>query len=201
MLPRFRSMFILVAILALVAGVALVAYGRWSAPLVEAAAALEVGDAERALAAYSVAAERFQRFAPARQLLPRDFALLTHNRLALLYQRGEYDALIEAAGNAPPEAAPHFWMGSALFAKSAHEQKPEAKLEWLGRAEEEFKLALKDAPDDWDTKYNYELSTRLAAALRNQPKGRQSQSAPTNLMQLLRPQPSQRQQRPVKKTG
>ena len=202
MLPRFRSIFVLVPIVALVGGAVLIAYGRWSEPLVEAAAAIEARDTERALGAYAVGAERFRKAGPTKQVFARDFALLTHNRLALLYQRAEYDALIEAADGAPAGAAPHFWVGCALFAKSKEQEKPEARLEWLSRAEDEFKLALGDAPDDWDTKYNYEVAARLAAALRYQPKsGRQGQPAPTSLMQLLRPQTSQPQQRPVKKTG
>jgi hypothetical protein len=202
MLPRFRSIFILVPIVALIAGTALVVYGRWSKPLVDAADAIGAREPERALGAYAVSAARFRRLPSAQQLFARDFALLTHNRLALLYQRGEYDALIEAADAAPADAAAHFWVGCALFARSRQAQTRESQLEWLGRAEDEFKLALTDAPDDWDTKYNYEVVARLAAALRNQPKaGRQMQSAPTSLMQLLRPQPTQRQQRPVKKAG
>jgi hypothetical protein len=201
MMPRFRSLFIFVAVVALLLGVALLAYARWSKPILEGAAALDADDSEAALAAYNRSAERFEQFAPTKQVFARDFSLISYNRLALLYERGEYDPLIEAAESAPPDAAPHYWLGCALFAKAAQEQKPETQLEWLGRAEEEFKLALKDAPDDWDTKYNYELSARLAAAMRNQGKGKQNQTAPTNLMQLLRPQPTQRQQRPIKKVG
>jgi hypothetical protein len=201
MMPRFRSLFIFVAVVALLLGVALLAYARWSQPILEGAAALDADDSEAALAAYNRSAERFEQFAPTKQVFARDFSLISYNRLALLYERGEYDPLIEAAESAPPDAAPHYWLGCALFAKAAQEQKPETQLEWLGRAEEEFKLALKDAPDDWDTKYNYELSARLAAAMRNQGKGKQNQTAPTNLMQLLRPQPTQRQQRPIKKVG
>ena len=202
MLPRFRSIFVLVPIVALVGGAVLIAYGRWSEPLVEAAAAIEARDTERALGAYAVGAGRFRKAAPTQQLFARDFALLTHNRLALLYQRGEYDAVIEAADAAPADAAPHFWVGCALFAKSKEQKKPEAQLEWLTRAEDEFKLALGDAPNDWDTKFNYEVTARLTAAMRPQGKsGRQMQQAPDSLMQLLRPQPSQPQQRPVKKIG
>lgn len=201
-MPRFRSIFLAGSVAALLIGVLLVAYARWTAPLVEAAAALEVHDDGAAVAAYGRGAERFAAFEPARQLLVRDYALLTHNRLALLYRRGEYDAVLEAAGTAPPGAAPQFWAGCALFAKSQDEDKPEDMLEWLGRAEDAFKLALADAPYDWDTKFNYEVTVRLAAALRNQPdNGRRQQSAPSSMLQLLRPQPSQRQPRPVKKSG
>ena len=201
-MPRFRSIFLAGSVAALLVGVLLVAYARWTAPLIEASAALDANDDEAALAAYGRGAERFAGFEPARRLLVRDYALLNHNRLALLYRRGEYDAVLEAAGAAPPEAAPQFWAGCALFAKSQAEEKPEDQLEWLGRAEDAFKLALADAPHDWDTKFNYEVTVRLAAALRNQPdNGRRSQAAPSSMLQLLRPQPSQRQQRPVKKSG
>lgn len=202
MLPRSRSLFVLLPLVAFIAGASLMAYGRWTRPLLDAATAIDARDPERALNAYAASAERFRKVSVARQLFPRDFALVAHNRLALMYQRQDYDGLIAAADGAPPEAAPHYWIGCALFAKSRLEEENEPKLEWLSRAEEEFKLALKDMPDDWDTKYNYELSVRLAAALRNQPKsGRQSQTSPTSLMQLLRPTPSPRQDRPVKKVG
>ena len=62
------------------------------------------------------------------------------------------------------------------------EEKPEAMLGWLTRAEEELHKAVEAAPTDWDTKYDFELTTRLAAALRKQPK-----TPPKQLMQLLRP--------------
>lgn len=201
-MPRFRSISLLGTVLALLSGVLLLAYARWNAPLVWAAEAIEAGNDEQALASYAAAAERYRAFEPAQHVLTRDFALLSHNRLALLYERGEYDALLEAADGAPREAAAQFWVGCAFFAKSREEEKPEEQLEWLGRAEDAFKLAMADAPDDWDAKYNYEVTVRLASALRNADKsGRKMQSAPSTMMQLLRPQPSPRQQRPVKKTG
>lgn len=201
-MPRFRSIFLLGSVLALLAGVLLLTYARWTTPLVEAATAIDTRDDEAALAHYAESAERFRTFEPAQHILTRDYALMAHNRLALLYHRGEYDALLEAADAAPAEAAPQFWVGCALFAKSRLEEKPEAQLEWLSRAEDAFKLALTETPDDWDTKFNYEVTLRLTAALRAsaQP-GRQMQSAPSTMMQLLRPQASPRQQRPVKKSG
>ena len=57
-----------------------------------------------------------------------------------------------------------------MFAKSLQEEGAEGQLQWLTRAEDEFKLALASEPGDWDTKYNYELSARLVAALRRPPK-------------------------------
>lgn len=203
MRPRFRSSFVAVAILALVLGAALLAYGRWSEPLAEAAGATEAGDRAAAVDAYKVSAERFRTIPATQQLLSADHALVSHNQLALLYQLNRYDELLEAAADAPPDAAPHFWAGCALFQKSTQEEKPESQLEWLTRAEDEFKLALEAAPDDWDTKYNYELSARLAAALRPPSKkgGTQQKSVPSTLLQLLRRAPQQQQDRPVKKVG
>ena len=51
-------------------------------------------------------------------------------------------------------------------------------------------------PNDWDTKYNYELSARLVTALRTKPK-----QVPPSLMQLLRPSKEGPMREPVKKTG
>ena len=195
-MPRFRSFIVLLSVLALLTGIALLAYGRWAKPLAEAAQAMEEGDPERALGAYAVSSARFRELATTQQLLPDDYARVTHNQLALMYRAGQYDEVLEAAEAAPPEAAPHFWTGCALFQKSKQEKKPEARLEWVTRAQDEFKLALTAAPDDWDTKYNFELSSRLANLLRKQP-----QAAPPSLMQLLKPTKEEQSKEPVKKTG
>lgn len=195
-LPRVRSTLVLVPVLALLAGAALLAYSGWSKPLMEAEEALKARDPEAALKAFHAGATRFRELPAAQQLLRAEFAGVTHNQLALLYRKAEYDKVIETAEGAPPEAAPHFWVACSLFAKARQQPKPETRLEWLTRAEDEFKLALVAAPDDFDTKYNYELTQRLAAALRKQPK-----TSTPNMMQLLRPQPTGRQQPQVKKTG
>ena len=196
MLPRVRSFVVFVAILALIAGAALLLYARWTAPQIEAAAAAAAGDSARALQSYRDSTARFKDMPVAQQILPRDFARATYNELALLYQRGEYDAVLEAADTAPADAFPHFWAGCALFAKGDLEEKAEERLAWLNRAKDTFKLALAAAPDDWDTKYNYELSARLVTALRTKPK-----QVPPALLQLLRPSKEGPMREPVKKTG
>lgn len=196
MLPRVRSFIVLTAILALIAGAALLLYARWTEPLVEAAAATAAGDSARALQAYKGSTARFADMPITQQILSRDFARSTHNELALLYQNGQYDAVLEAADTAPPSASPHFWAGCALFAKGELEDKAEERLAWLNRAKDTFKMALAAAPEDWDTKYNYELSSRLVTALRTKPK-----QVPPALMQLLRPSKEGPMREPVKKTG
>jgi hypothetical protein len=204
MLPRFRSVFLLGAVLALIAGAALVVYARWTEPITEAAAAIQAQDPERALAAYDVSAGRFREVALAQRLLPREQSLVSHNKLALLYRQGRYDDVIEMATEAPPTTSPHFWSGCAMFRKAEKETKPEGQIQWVSRAVDEFKQALAAAPDDWDTKYNYELTARLSEALRpGEKRGKSQNSGATSLLQLLRPQQQQQQtqQRAIKKVG
>ena len=196
MLPRVRSFVVFVAILALIAGAALLLYARWTAPQIEAAAAAAAGDSTRALQAYRGSTARFRDLPVTQQILPRDFARATYNELALLYRSGNYDAVLEAGDTAPADAFPHFWAGCALFAKSDLEDKAEERLAWLNRAKDTFKLALAAAPDDWDTKYNYELSARLVSVLRSKPK-----QVPPALLPLLRPTKEGPMREPVKKTG
>ena len=196
-LPRFRSFCYVLSVLALIAGATLLAYAQWSKPLLEAERALQARDSKGALRAYGVSVTRFRERAPMQQLLHDDYARVAQNQLAILYRTGEYETVIDTAGSAPVDAAPHFWVGCAMFAKSLQEEGAPGQLQWLTRAEDEFKLALASEPGDWDTKYNYELSARLVAALRRPPKPGNTPSA----IKLLRPEgPSQRRE-PTKKIG
>ena len=171
-------------VLLLLAGVAAVAYARWTRPIADADRALGDEQWDRALASYGAAKARFDSVEAARQFLPAEYNRITSNQLWLLYRLGRYDEVIETAERASDGASPHFWAGIAFFAKAKRETKPEAQLGWLSRSEEELRRAVESAPGDWDTKYDFELAARLAAELRKQPK-----TPPNQLMQLLRPQP------------
>lgn len=168
----------------LVAGVAAVSYARWSRFIDDGDAALARGDAQTALAAYARAADRFDAHPMLREMFTRDYARIAAARLALQYRLQRYDAVLADAERAPAAAAPHFWAGLALFAKSRSDERPEDQNAALMRAEDELRQAVEAAPADWDAKYDFELVTRLAAALRKQP-----HTPPDELMQLLRPQP------------
>lgn len=168
--------------LLLVAGVALAGYARWTAHVASGDEALADGRFDQAVAEYKLAEARFDAVPAVRQIANDEYTRVVGNHLLALYRLKRYDELIDLAQKSPAASAPSFWSGSAFFQKAIVEEQPEARLGWLGRAEEEFRKAVEAAPDDWDTKYDFELTTRLAAELRKQPK-----TPPKQMMQLLRP--------------
>ena len=169
-------------VLLLAVGLTLIGYARWTSHVAGGDEALAAGQLDRALAEYRLAEARFDTLPAVRQLASSEYTRILGNHLLALYRLKRYDELIDLAQKAPAGAAPAFWSGSAFFQKALVEEQPDARLGWLGRAEEEFRKAIEAAPDDWDTKYDFELTTRLAAELRKQPK-----TPPKQMMQLLRP--------------
>lgn len=190
-----RAAVAVLMVLVLIAGTAALVYARWTGPTADADASLANSRYEQALAGYKEAEARFDRFAAARPLFAADYAHVMENQLWTLYRLQRYDETIDKAQAAPENAQSHFWAGCALFEKARAEEKTDARLGWLTRAEEEFRRAVEATPDDWDTKYDFELVTRLAAELRKQPK-----TPPNQLMQLLRPQPKPGA-KPTKRVG
>jgi tetratricopeptide (TPR) repeat protein len=169
-------------VLLLASGAVLIGYGRWTRPLADADLALADGRLEQAVAGYQVVEARFEALPAAKQVLPMELSRAVESHLLALYRLKRYDEVIDVAQTAPAAASPAFWSACAFFQKAAVEEAPEARLGWLSRAEEEFRKAIEAAPDDWDTKFDFELTTRLAAELRKQPN-----TPPKQLMQLLRP--------------
>jgi tetratricopeptide (TPR) repeat protein len=190
-----RSAVAVAMVLALLAGLAMIAYARWMAPAAGGDASLAEDRYEQALARYLDAEARFDRFAAAKQLFADDYSHVMANQLFVLHRLRRYDETIDTAQRAPEQALPHFWAGCAFFEKARAEEKPDPRLGWLTRAEEEFRRAVEAAPDDWDTKYDFELVSKLAAELRKRP-----ETPPNQLMQLLRPQPKPGA-KPVKRVG
>jgi len=172
-------------LLSFVCGVVLLLVSLWLGPLARAERAALQQDYTQALEYYAVAESRFDRIGFARQLLPSSYDSIITNRLRILYRLDELDKLIEMAAVHSGHAGARFWSGSALFAKAIAQTEKEAQLAWLGRAREEFRTALELVPNDWDTKYNYELTERLLAELRDKP------SPPEQILELLRPKPKE----------
>ena len=191
---RLKPLPAVLSVLAVLAGAAAVGYAVLARPLLDADRALTAGDADAALERYATAERRFGRFRLGRLVFAGDYADSIYNQLALLYRAGNYDAVLEKAGSAPAGAVPHFWSGLVLLARSIPETDPDTQLAGLSRAEEELRQALQASPDDWDTKFNFELAARLAAELRRQPKKRVDEP-----LRLLRPQPTP--PRPARKAG
>jgi tetratricopeptide (TPR) repeat protein len=177
-----KSVGAALAVCALMAGIALLAYARWTRDLNRADEALAAGRLEEALASYVAAELRFDRTPAARRMFAAEYERTVANHLWVLYRLKRFDETIDLAERAPASALPRFWSGCAFFQKGVQEEKPDTRLGWLSRAEEEFRKAIEVTPEDWDTKYDFELTSRLVAQLRKQPK-----TPPRQLMQLLRP--------------
>jgi tetratricopeptide (TPR) repeat protein len=189
-----KSLGSILAALMLLVGAAALGYAYWSRGVADGDAALAAGQLEQALAGYAAAGARFDRVPPAKQLFAADYNHVVANQLWVLYRLGRFDETIDKAERSPDAALPHFWAGLSFFEKARVEEKGEARLGWLGRAEEELRRAVEAASNDWDTKFDFELTTRLATELRKQPKTPAKQ-----MMQLLRPPTSTG--KPVKRVG
>lgn len=179
----------------LLAGVAMIGYARFSAPIVAGDRAAADGRWEDALASYGDAERRFDRLPALKQIAAADYARVVEAQLAILYTLRRYDDLIDRVDRSPDRASPHFWEGLALYAKGRAEEKPEPRLQWFTRAEDDFRRAVGAAPTDWDAKYDLELVSRLVNEVRKQPK-----TPPKQLMQLLHPE-SKTAARPAKRVG
>ena len=177
-----RAFFATVVILLLLAGLTLIGYARWTAPIKDADVALAEGSLDQAVAGYQAAEGRFDTIPATKQIVKDEYLRAVSNHLWALYRLKRYDEVIDLAQRAPAEASPHFWSACAFFQKASVEEAPETRLGWLGRAEEEFRKAVEEDPEDWDTKFDFELTTRLSAELRKQP-----HTPPKQMMQLLRP--------------
>lgn len=167
-LPRITisPLLSVISVLALVAGLALLAIMVvWGDPMAEASEAERRGDLARALAGYSTVEQRFERLIATKQVLPGAYRASVANQLRLRYQMQEYDAVIEKAALSPSTPAVHFWAGCALFEKGRPEQAKEERVTWLNRAGDEFRKSLERDPDNWDAKYNYELTQLLLGEL------------------------------------
>jgi hypothetical protein len=189
-LPHLRlgAVATVLVVLALVAGTAAVAAARWMSPMIEAEQAVIRDDVPAALLAYAQAEARFARFQLLGYLFAAPHAAAIQNQLALLYRSGDLDAVIEKAAAAPAAAAPRFWAGTALLTRALNEEDPQARMLRAVAAEAELGQALRYDPDDWNTRYNYELAARLLTGLRREPA-----AGKERLLRLLRPQPAEKQ--------
>lgn len=194
--PRFKTVVSCFAVLIFLAGIAAIAYSWWSRPIAAGDAALADNQYGHALGDYAAAEARFDRIPVTRQLFATEYNRVIANQIWLLYRLGRYDETIEKAERASEAAMPHFLAACALFHEVDGEKKPDARQQWVNRAQEEMRRALDVSPQDWDTKFDFELMTRLQKTLVTKP-----QSLTIQQMHLLRPQPFNPDGKPTKRVG
>jgi tetratricopeptide (TPR) repeat protein len=185
------------ALLALALGTGLIWLATWLAPLTAADLAVRDGRLTDGLDAFRTAESRLSRVPALQQLAPGILGSVQANQVRLLYQMQRYDEAIEKAGDSTSVYGTHFWSGCAMFARASAEEQAQTRLEWFERAEAAFRSALEARPDDWDTKFNYELTHSLLNRLREQPE------TPRRLLfELIRPQaPRSGGTAPPRRTG
>ena len=192
---RISARIFAFAFLLLLVGAGLVGVSWWLRPISDAEQALRDGNLQRAAERYGAARARFDKIAITRTLLPGTYNLVSGNELSLQYSLEQYDDILEKAGTSGDNNAASFWAGCALFDKALMEEKPEARVAWVSQAHQEFRRALELTPDDWDAKFNFELTGKLTSGLQKQPK-----TSKQDMMKLLRESPKTDRQA-VKKIG
>lgn len=164
-------------------GGALFALGQWIRPALEAEDAYRRGDFEAALTGFEETEARFDALPAVRRVLPSVYEPSVTNQLALLYRLKRADSVLDKSVTTVSAAPTHFWAACALFGKGLVDRDPDQRVTWITRAQQEFRSALELDPNNWDAKYNYELTTRLLIAQRQQPKAQPEE------LKLLRPDP------------
>ena len=181
------------------ASVAVGAYG-WTLMKVEKAEALYWnGDADSSIAALEQLETGFRESWWRGRVLPRDRERVAVNYLRLLYERGEYDRVIEQAEalllSEAPSQRVRYWLGNAYYRKAvASEGEPEEAIAWLRRAGEQYQEAIAQSSTDWDLKYNHELVQTLLARLN-------TKASEEKVFDLLRPQDKNGPQPPQPRGG
>jgi tetratricopeptide (TPR) repeat protein len=192
---------------ALIFAAAALGYGWWLLKFEEGNRAVERGELEEARRIYEQASIPFERVPFAAQLLRRDFAKLRFNQVRLAYREGDPEAALEileeAAGRSPAikdTAEFSFWVGNLIFRRALQTADPADAVELLKQALSEYQRGLVAQPDDWDLKYNFELTkTLLSQRVRG---GGKDQEKVRSILEKMRPAEEKFQgQLPVEKRG
>ena len=155
------------ALLLLTISLSLISYASWVRGIENGNRALANGDIAAARQAYDVAARR--------DIAPRSpgYRQLVFNRARALYESNQDDELtrmLEAEVMRAPflagDSEYHFWMGNVQFRRALAQKDKQALQAGLQQAVESYRRSLIAAPDDWDAKYNYELTSRLLDGMR-----------------------------------
>jgi hypothetical protein len=170
------------AVLVLAVSLSLLSYARWVRGIAAGNRALAGQDYSAAEHAYTAAEMQTVHSLVPSDLLRVEDRVLVFNRAQLLNSNkryGELAHLLDAAAAHRPELANdaeyHFWMGIVEYQKAVSETDKQALRTELQQASDSFRMAIQAAPNDWDSKYNYELTSRLLAGMRNKKEDSQEQ--------------------------
>ena len=181
MLPRVRSSIVLVSIAALLAGIALLGYARWSTPLLQAQTAADTGDSAGRAGGLPGQRHALHRHADRAAHPAARFSRAPPITSSPCSIARRYDDVIELAQKAPAGRGAAFLVRLRVLPEGDGRTSRKRGSAGLRRAEEEFSKAVEAAPDDWDTKYNFELTPGCRGA------SQAAQHSAEQLMQLLRP--------------
>jgi hypothetical protein len=159
----------------MVIGLVLLVAAWWLRPIAAAERALANGNLERAVEQYSLGRRRVALIPFVQNLVPGFRERLIGNELLLQYALRRYDRILEGRSLEEDGAPEAFWAGCVLFDKALVERDPKARLEIMTEAQRTFRRALELNPDDWDTKFNFEVAHRLQQILQRQPDASQQE--------------------------
>lgn len=175
-------------------GISLMVISIWLRPYHQAMDSLQAGALEESLERFTIVESRFDAITLARQIFPEVYSDSIANQFYILYTLHRYDDLLEKSATSPVQADVHLWAGNTLFRRTGNLNEPQEQVAWLERASEEYRKAIELAPDDWNAKYNYELTNRLIDELKEE------KETPPQMLEIIRPRPLQGEE-PFKQTG
>ncbi len=192
-----RIVAMVAALLVLAVSLLLLSYASWVREIAEANRALSNEDHATAEQDYLAAEKRGAHLLMPAQFLYWEDRVLLFGRVRLLNRDKKYAELahlLEGAAQHFPELANdseyHFWMGIVEYQKAVSETDKQAVRTDLQQASESFKTSLSGAPNDWDAKYDFELTARMLAGMRNKKEDSQEQFKRGG-MKILREDPDQ----------
>lgn len=175
-------------------GICLLVVSVWLRPYHQAMDSLHAGALEESFELFVTVESRFDSITLARQVFPEIYFDSIASQFYILYTLGNYDDLLEKSATSPVLADVHFWTGNTLFRRTGNLDEPQEQVAWLERASDEYRKAIELAPDDWNSKFNYEMTNKLIDELKEE------KETPPQIMEILRPRPQQGE-KPFQQTG
>lgn len=170
-------------------GISLMMISIWLDPYDDARESLDAGYLEESLVLFSSMEQRFNSITVARQFFPEIYYNCIANQFSILYSLEQYDELLEKSATSPVLADVHFWTGNTLFRQAGSITDVQEQVAWLERAGEEFQNVIEIEPENWDAKFNFELTNRLIDELKEE------KETPPQMLEILRPRPRQGEQK------